>query len=204
VVVATDDQRIADAVAAFEGEVIVTAVPYRTGTDRVAGIARDLPGDVFVNLQGDEIPLHPGLLGDLITPFLKSAAPMGTLKRLLSDEGDLRNPAVVKVVTTVDGRALYFSRASIPLVRDASPGRGGAAGLHYVHLGLYIYTRGALARLAALPTSPLEDAEKLEQLRALEHGMTIRVWETAYPSLRLDTPADVELVEAVLQGPVPC
>lgn len=204
VIVATDDHRIAEAVTGFGGEVVVTTTPYRTGTDRVAGIARDLPGDVFVNLQGDEIPMHPNLLGDLITPFLDGAAHMGTLKRPLRDERDLRNPAVVKVVTGVDGQALYFSRAPIPLVRDAGPGSGVADGLHYVHLGLYIYTRTALNCLAALPTSPLEEAEKLEQLRALEHGLTIRVWETSYPSLRLDTPADVELVEAALQRPVPC
>ncbi len=199
VLVATDDERIRKTVAAFGGAVVMPQGTFRTGTDRVAAVARETPGDIFINLQGDEIALHPELLTDLIRPFLAGGAGMGTLKRALTSSDEVRNPAIVKVVTDGEGRALYFSRAPIPCVRDLGPGKF-AAGLHYVHLGIYIYTRETLLRLAALPTSPLEDAEKLEQLRALEAGIPIRVWETRHPSLRIDTPADIREAAAVLTG----
>ncbi len=197
VLVATDDARIQKAVTAFGGTVMMPDGRFRTGTDRVAAAARQLPGNVFVNLQGDEIALHPGLLTDLITPFLASGALMGTLKRALTSSDEVGNPGIVKVVTDAQGDALYFSRAPIPCDRETGLGNF-VAGLHYVHLGIYIYTRETLLRLADLPTSPLEDAEKLEQLRALEHGIRIRVWETAHPSLRIDTPDDLKEAAAVL------
>lgn len=202
VLVATDDARIRDAVDGFGGTVVMTTEPFRTGTDRVAAVARQLPAQVFVNLQGDEIILHPELLTDLVMPFLASGAGMGTLKRRLTSMAEVRNPGVVKVVTDQQGEALYFSRAPIPHVRDRA--HESAAWLHYVHLGIYIYTRETLLRLAELPTSPLEDTEKLEQLRALDHGIRIRVWETTHPSLRIDAPEDLKEAELVLQRPVPC
>ncbi len=203
VLVATDDPRIADTVTGFGGEVWHSTKPYRTGTDRVADAARELTGEVFVNLQGDEIPLDPGLLSDLVLPFLDSGAEMGTLMRPITDPADLVNPGVVKVVANTAGEALYFSRAPIPWIRDTAPGTV-ADGLHYIHLGVYIYTRATLERLADLPTSPLEEAEKLEQLRALANGIRIRVWTTRHPSLRLDSPADVDGAEAALQRLVTC
>jgi 3-deoxy-manno-octulosonate cytidylyltransferase (CMP-KDO synthetase) len=203
VLVATDDPRIAETVTGFGGEVRRSTKPYRTGTDRVADAARELPGEIFVNLQGDEIPLDSGLLGDLILPFADSGAEMGTLMRPITEAADLVNPAVVKAVTNAAGEALYFSRAPIPWIRDAAPGTL-AEGLHYVHLGVYIYTKATLARLAELPSSRLEEAEKLEQLRALANGIRIRVWTTRHPSLRLDSPADVESAEAALQRLVAC
>jgi 3-deoxy-manno-octulosonate cytidylyltransferase (CMP-KDO synthetase) len=203
VVVATDDERIGDAVAKFGGTVMTTSEPFRTGTDRVAWVAKQLPGQVFVNLQGDEIALHPDLFTDLVAPFLASGAGMGTLKRRLTSDDELRNPAVVKVVTDRDGDALYFSRAPIPHLRDG-PISQALDSLHYVHLGIYIYSRDTLLRLAELPTGILEEAEKLEQLRALEHGVRIRVWETRHPSLRVDTQEDLEEAAATLQRLVPC
>jgi 3-deoxy-manno-octulosonate cytidylyltransferase (CMP-KDO synthetase) len=190
VVVATDDERIKAAVERFGGRVVMMTESYRTGTDRVAGIANVHAGDCFVDLQGDEIVLHPDLITDLVEPFLASDASMGTLKRRISSDHDLQNSGVVKVTTARDGYALYFSRAPIPLVRD-DPRRTAVAGLHFIHLGLYIYTRETLMRLAALPTGMLEEAEKLEQLRALEHGIRIRVWETTHCSLRIDSPEDL-------------
>ncbi len=190
VIVATDDRRIFDAVNQFGGKAVLTEGSYRTGTDRVAAIARDLPGDIFVNLQGDEIPLHENLLTDLIVPFQNNQYHMGTLKRKLTNAKDLDNRGVVKVVTNAQGEALYFSRAPIPLVRDP-PHSDHVSELHYIHLGVYIYTRATLQQFAALPTGPLEDAEKLEQLRALDQGIPIQVWETAHPSLRIDCPDDV-------------
>lgn len=198
VLVATDDERIRQAVIAFGGRAALIGGDYRTGTDRVAGAARKFGGDYFLNLQGDEIPLQPDLLEDLIDPFIKSGAGMGTLKRTIDSTEDIHNPSVVKVVTDQLGNALYFSRAPIPLVRD-DPSRQAVGGLHYIHLGLYIYRRDTLLKLAALPTGRLEDAEKLEQLRALEHGIAIRVWETRHASLRIDTPEDVESVAEKLQ-----
>ena len=199
VIVATDDERIRSAVTGFGGEVAMTAGALRTGTDRVAEVARGLGGVCFLDLQGDEILLNPDLLTDLIEPFLESGMPMGTLKRALRDEAELRNPGVVKVATDQQGDALYFSRAPIPFVRDLGTAGMLTPGLHYIHLGLYIYTRDTLAKLAALPTGRLEDAEKLEQLRALEHGIRIRVWETVHGSLRVDTPEDLDRAEQVLR-----
>jgi 3-deoxy-manno-octulosonate cytidylyltransferase (CMP-KDO synthetase) len=190
VLVATDDERIKAAVERFGGRAVMMAESYRTGTDRVAGVAKAQAGDCFVDLQGDEILLHPDLITDLVEPFLASNASMGTLKRRIESDQDLQNSGVVKVTTDRDGYALYFSRAPIPLVRD-DPRRAAVAGLHFIHLGLYIYTRETLMRLAALPTGVLEEAEKLEQLRALEHGIRIRVWETTHSSLRIDSPEDV-------------
>lgn len=198
VIVATDDERIKHAVEEFGGNVLITPGVFRTGTDRVAGVARAREGRFFVDLQGDEIPVDSDLLTDLIEPFIESGAEMGTLKRAITSTEDLRNPAVVKVVCDERGRALYFSRAPIPLVRD-DPNRGATTGLHYVHLGVYIYTRETLLKFAALPTGVLEGAEKLEQLRALEHGIGIQVWETKHQSLRVDTPADAELVSEMLR-----
>ncbi len=198
VLVATDDDRIRQAVEQFGGRVVMTADSYRTGTDRVAGVARTFSGQYFLDLQGDEIPLDPDLLADLIEPFVESGAEMGTLKRAIDSTDDLYNPAVVKVVTDRHGDALYFSRAPIPLVRD-DPSRRTVHGLHYIHLGLYIYTRATLLKFAALPTGVLEDAEKLEQLRALEYGIRIRVWETTQVSLRVDRPEDVGPVEEKLR-----
>jgi 3-deoxy-manno-octulosonate cytidylyltransferase (CMP-KDO synthetase) len=198
VLVATDDERIKQAVELFGGRVVMVKGDYRTGTDRVAAVARMVAGEYFVDLQGDEIPLSPDLLGDLIEPFLHTGDEMGTLKRAMDMTEDLQNPAIVKVVTDLQGYALYFSRAPIPSVReDAS--RRVVNGLHYIHLGLYMYTRKALLRFADLPTSQLEDAEKLEQLRGLENGIRIRVWETKHASLRVDTPDDVAVVADKLQ-----
>jgi len=203
VLVATDDERISEAVTQFGGTVMLTREPFRTGTDRVAWVAKQLPGQVFVNLQGDEIALHPGLFTDLVAPFLASGVGMGTLKRCLTSDDELQNPGVVKVVTDLNGDALYFSRAPIPHLRDG-PISQAPNGLHYVHLGIYIYSRDTLLRLAELPTGILEEAEKLEQLRALEHGIRIRVWETKHPSLRIDQPEDLEEAAATLQRLVLC
>jgi 3-deoxy-manno-octulosonate cytidylyltransferase (CMP-KDO synthetase) len=198
VLVVTDDTRICEAVEAFGGTAMMIDQPFRSGTDRVAAVARQVSGRFFINLQGDEVVLHPRLLTDLIGPFLQSGAELGTLRRRLASQADFLNPAVVKVVTDDVGRALYFSRAPIPHSREEGPS-AMAADLSYIHLGIYMYTRHTLLRFSELPTGKLEETEQLEQLRALEYGIPIRVWDTSYASLRIDTPEDVKEAAAVLK-----
>ena len=189
--VITDDERIVHAVKDFGGQVMVVTSPCRTGTDRVAKAATHMNCSVIVNLQADEIPLHPSLLSDVIDPFLSSDAEIGTLKRQLTVPGEVEDPSLVKVVTNASENALYFSRAPIPYVRDIQPD-GEEPQTYFGHLGIYAFRYETLLRFAELPTGVLEDAEKLEQLRALEHGIPIRVWETTHPSLRIDRPEELE------------
>lgn len=193
VLVATDDLRIHESVERFGGCSTMVTKPCRTGTDRVAEAIQDLPGEIVVNLQADEILLAPDLLLDLIAPFLAGDAEIGTLCRPLTCREELAQSSVVKVVTDRQGRALYFSRAPIPHVRDHNHETSPFASHH---LGVYIFRRDTLNRFAALPSGELEQAEKLEQLRALEHGIPIHVWETTHPSIRIDTQEDLERANA--------
>ena len=193
VLVATDDARIHESVERFGGRSTMVTTPCRTGTDRVAAAIQALPGEIIVNLQADEILLSPGLLLDLIDPFLAGDAEMGTLCRPLESREEFEQSSVVKVVTDGQGRALYFSRAPIPHVRDRAHDASPFASLH---LGVYIFRRDTLNRFAALPSGELEEAEKLEQLRALEHGIPIHVWQTTHASLRIDTQEDLEKANA--------
>jgi len=188
--VVTDDSRILETVEGFGARACLVESPCRTGTDRIAVAASQIDCEVVVNLQGDEIPLHPGLLNDLIEPFLESNAQMGTLKRPLKSLKQVNQPSVVKVVTNHAGEALYFSRSPIPCLRDAN--HMASIPTFYMHLGIYIFRRETLLRFAELPTGVLEEAEKLEQLRALEHGIPIQVWETKHPSLRIDQLDDLK------------
>jgi len=194
VLVATDDERIAEAVRAFGGTAVMTSPHARSGTDRIAEIARARP-DVpyFVNVQGDEPLVHPEMLQALGGAFADPETQMATLVRPL-EEGERQNPNVVKVVLSRDGHALYFSRADIPFERE--PGQGFPH--RFAHVGLYAYTREALLRLSQLAPSPLEDTERLEQLRALECGMAIRCLMTLHRTVGVDTPEDIPKVEEAL------
>lgn len=194
ILVLTDHEDIVQAVNEFGGEVLLVTESCRTGTDRVAKVAQALTYDIVVNWQADEIPLHRHLLSDLVTPFLQSSAGMGTLKRALTESADVLNPSIVKVVTSHRGEALYFSRSPIPCWRDGYHHTGFP--LAYMHLGVYIFRKSVLLQIANSPSGILEDAEKLEQLRALEYGIPIQVWETRHPSLRIDDPADLPVAEA--------
>lgn len=196
IMVITDQEVIEESVKNFGGEVCLVKEACRTGTDRVAKVVSQLQYDVIVNLQADEIPQHPGLLDDLILPFASSRAGMGTLKRQLYRTQDLANPSIVKVVTDALGQALYFSRSPIPCWRDGVPSESNR--IAYMHLGVYIFRKSELLRFAGLPTGSLEDAEKLEQLRALEHGLPMMVWETEHESIRIDTPEDIITAEGLL------
>ena len=194
VLVATDDHTIQETVKSFRGEAILITESCRTGTDRVAKIAQTLESRIILNLQADEIFLQPDLLNDLIDPFTNSQAPIGTLKRRLSDPQDWSDPSIVKVVTNELGQALYFSRAQIPFVRD-SDSTSSPNPQYFMHLGIYIFRRETLLQFGDLPTSRLEESEQLEQLRALEAGIPIHVWETSHPSLRIDTLEDLVRAE---------
>ena len=199
VIVATDDARILGAVRDFGGEAMLSDQGLRTGSDRVAQIAREIPADVYVNLQGDEIPMTAEFLEDLIRPFKDSDAEVGTLKRKITDPDELKDPNVVKVVTDDHGYALYFSRCPIPYRRDSPMSDSStAAGLYWKHLGIYAYTPAALVQFTRLPAGILEASEQLEQLRLLEAGIRIRVWETKHSSLRIDTPEDLAQAEKIL------
>ena len=197
VIVATDDARIAAAVRAFGGNVRLTRPEHPSGTDRLAEVAQTLDCDVIVNVQGDEPLLDPRAITEAVAPFSDPSISITTLYRRIESPAELTNPNVVKVVVDRAGFALYFSRAPIPHLRDQ---RGGWPPL-YRHIGLYAYRRTALMVLAALEPTPLERAEMLEQLRALEHGIRIKAVETAYDSIGVDTPADLDEVRRLLTAP---
>jgi 3-deoxy-manno-octulosonate cytidylyltransferase (CMP-KDO synthetase) len=191
VIVATDDGRVAEAVNRFGGAAWLTRADHPTGTDRLAEVAAQLPCRLIVNVQGDEPLIEPAAIDAAIAPMLAdSTLGMSTVARPLTDPSDFVNPNVVKVVTGATGRALYFSRAPIPHAREGPPVPQPAL----VHMGLYVYRREVLLRLASLPPTPLEGAEKLEQLRALEHGIAIFVATTRHVSTGVDTPEDLERV----------
>ena len=198
VIVATDDLRIATRVHDFGGKVRLTKATHQTGTDRLAEVAASLDCDVVVNVQGDEPLLDPRSIDELVAPFATDrAVQMTTLFRRIHDPAELSNPNITKVVIDRGGFALYFSRAPIPHVQDP---RGGWPPL-YRHIGLYAYRRSALLVLATLEPTPLERAESLEQLRALEHGIRIKAVETQYESIGVDTPEDLEQVRRLLTTP---
>lgn len=197
VVVATDDTRVAEAVRAFGGTVQMTRADHATGTDRIAEVARDLTATIVVNVQGDEPLIEPEMIAEVIRPLLSDPdIPMATVRRRIEDAADYINPSVVKVVVDRREDALYFSRAPIPHVRSGSPHNPPAdtAAATFKHIGLYAYRREFLLTFAALPQTPLEIAESLEQLRALEHGYRIRTIQTQYDSIGVDTPEDLERV----------
>ncbi len=198
VIVATDDLRVATRVTGFGGKVRLTKATHETGTDRLAEVAASLDCDVVVNVQGDEPLVDPNAIAELVAPFVSDASvQMTTLFRRINDTSELNNPNIVKVVLDRGGYALYFSRAPIPHVRDP---RGGWPPL-YRHIGLYGYRRSALLVLASLEPTPLERAESLEQLRAIEHGIRIKAVETRYESFEVNTPDDLAQVRRLMAAP---
>ncbi len=196
VLVATDDARIAAAVRSFKGDVVMTSPRHQSGTDRIAEAARGLDADIVVNVQGD-LPFLDAAVVHAAVALMRddTALPMATVKTPIRDGEEMANPNVVKVVTDRDGYALYFSRSPLPYWRGAA---GGVLG--YRHIGLYVYRRDFLLRFARLAPTPLECAEKLEQLRALEWGFRIKVAETAGDGIEVDTPQDLERARAVTAG----
>ena len=191
VFVATDDERIRVAVESFGGRAVMTRADHPSGTDRIAEVAERLDDDIIINLQGDEPQFDPADV-DALAGFLTNdnTVPMATLATPIRTADDYRNPNIVKVVCDDAGRALYFSRSPMPMVRDGEP--DFASGLFLQHLGVYAYRRDVLLTLAETPPHPLETTEKLEQLRALAHGIPIRVGVIPVAHKGVDTPADYE------------
>jgi 3-deoxy-manno-octulosonate cytidylyltransferase (CMP-KDO synthetase) len=191
VLVATDDERIAEAVRDFGGRVRMTRVDHPSGTDRLAEVASSDSAALYVNIQGDEPLIDPEAIDAAILSVLgDEPVSMGTLKKQIVDPTDIVNTNVVKVVTNLLGDAIYFSRCAIPYERD---GRNGPP-LYFKHIGLYVYRREFLLSYPDLSVGPLEQAERLEQLRAIENGYRIRVVATEYESLGVDTPEDLDRV----------
>ena len=208
VIIATDDERIVRAAHGFGAAALLTAATHGSGTDRIAEVARRQgweEADVVVNVQGDE-PLMPEALIEQVATVLAGGAgcDIATLATPIESLAQLLDPNVVKVVTDARARALYFSRAPIPWMRDGAPSGLASQSSHAGarrHLGIYAYRVAALARLTAMPPSALETIERLEQLRALENGLTVCVADAlAIPGPDVNTAADVAAVEALLAG----
>jgi len=191
VVVATDSEVILDACRRHGWRAQLTSTGHRSGTERVHEVSDGLAADVYVNVQGDEPLVRPEQIAKLLDVMKDESVQVGTLKTACPPE-DVHNPNAVKVVTAADGRALYFSRATIPFHRDGGQSR------YFKHLGLYAYCKSALDFFASQPESTLEKSERLEQLRFLENGISIRVGETPYDSVGVDTEEDLQRVAEIL------
>ena len=195
VLVATDDERIAQVVRQFGGDVRLTSAAHPTGTDRLAEVALDLDCDLIVNVQGDEPFIEPDAIDATIEPFRSDASlSMASAYLRFANPEEAADPNVVKVVTDRRGFALYFSRSRVPFPRGSQDAGAGP----FKHIGLYVYRREFLLRVAALTPTPLERAESLEQLRVLEHGFSIRMVETSHDSIGVDTPEDLDRVRRLL------
>ena len=197
VVVLTDDQRIFDVVNNAGYSVTMTSENCASGTDRIAEFMQQSDADIFVNIQGDEVPLNPDHIDQLISKFINQKNPqMGTLSHWCTDKAVLSAPSNVKVVTSTSGNALYFSRNMIPVKQN-----GDIADKGQIHIGVYIYTRETLTRLMRLQQTPLEQTEKLEQLRALENDIAINVTTLDdYQGLAVDTPEDLKKARELLSN----
>ena len=198
IIIATDDDRVLQEAKRFGAPVRMTRVDHVSGTDRVAEIASAESAEIVVNIQGDEPLIDPAAIDMAVLPLLDDPAiPMATLKKQIEDPAEVNDPNVVKVVTDHAGNALYFSRSTVPHIRELGGVRRTS---YYKHIGLYVYRRDFLLGYSDLPLGPLEQAERLEQLRALENGYSIRVVETEYESIGVDTPADLQKILALFDA----
>lgn len=198
-IVATDDERIEAEVLRFGGKAVLTAKEHRSGTDRLREIVNPIDVKVVVNIQADEPFLHPSMVDDIVRPLLEDKGiDMATLKKLITDPEELTNPNVVKVVTDKNDYALYFSRSLIPYPRVKKDAQ------FYKHIGLYAVTKDFLFNFTNLPLSNLEEIEGLEQLRALENGYRIKVVETQFDTIGIDTPEDLERAKEALKSRERC
>lgn len=191
VIVATDDERVFGAVKAFGGRAVMTSPDHASGTDRIAEAAKAVKASIIVNVQGDEPLIEPDMIDSAVRPLLDDERlKISTLKTKITSEHEYNDPNAVKVVTDKDGFALYFSRSPLPYYRAFF----GEAGAPYKHIGLYVYRAAFLEKFSKLEATPLERAERLEQLRALENGFKIKVVETPFNPVSVDTAEDLERV----------
>jgi 3-deoxy-manno-octulosonate cytidylyltransferase (CMP-KDO synthetase) len=200
VVVATDSKQVADVVRGTGGDVMMTSGEHRTGTDRVAEVARALDEDIIVNLQGDEPVFPPPLIEEMISVLVDdtdNVIDIVTACHPIEDAAEIDNPNIVKVVMDCSNHALYFSRAAVPHVSRAHNATVSSDAFHR-HIGIYVFRRQSLLRFAAARQTLLERTESLEQLRALENGMKIHVIKTSYVTLGVDVPEDIKSVEKAL------
>jgi 3-deoxy-manno-octulosonate cytidylyltransferase (CMP-KDO synthetase) len=198
VVVAADSAEVMELCRSRNWPCILTSADLPSGSDRLFEVSRQLDADIYINIQADEPLLESAHIEALLAPFANPAVPVTTLK-VRCPAHSIADPNVVKVVTTPDGRALYFSRATIPFVRDPeSEARDNQPTIYWKHLGLYAYRKAALARFAALPPGRLEQTERLEQLRLLENGIDIFVTETEHDTIGVDTEDDLQRIAALL------
>jgi 3-deoxy-manno-octulosonate cytidylyltransferase (CMP-KDO synthetase) len=198
VIIATDDERIKQATENFGGKAVLTSKEHTSGTERLTEVVFDLDVKIVVNIQGDEPLIDPSMINDVAYALLEDERlVMSTLKHKISDPEEYTNPNVVKVVTTKDNFALYFSRSPIPnVLRKKEDTKIG----FYKHLGIYAYTKDFLLTFKGLKTSKLEETESLEQLRALEHGYQIKVIETKHSTISVDTEEDLQSVIKILKA----
>ena len=198
VIVATDDERIFDAVEKFSGKAIMTRADHKTGTDRLAEVAEKFPDvDVIINVQGDEPLIEPKLIDELVAEFAADDnLQMATVATELTDDAEFKNPNNVKVVLDRYNNAMYFSRATIPYPRNEGKSK------IFKHIGIYAYRRNFLLAYAKMEPTPLEQAESLEQLRALENGYKIRVIKSSCRFVGVDTEEDLELVNEIYRREV--
>jgi 3-deoxy-manno-octulosonate cytidylyltransferase (CMP-KDO synthetase) len=211
VIVATDDQRITEAVKSFGGKAVMTSPTHFTGTDRVAEVAKKLKSEIIVNAQGDEPLIKGDIIDKAIRPLLTDdTLQLSTLMTRIEEVRDWLNPHIVKVVVDQKNFALYFSRSPIPFPRDLQIGRleSNPFGTNrplpkrvFKHIGVYVFRRNFLLHFSKMKVTPLEKLEKLEQLRALENGYRIKVTPVNYEPLCVDTPEDIQKVEAFLLSP---
>jgi 3-deoxy-manno-octulosonate cytidylyltransferase (CMP-KDO synthetase) len=192
IIIATDNEEVMALCQARNWPAMMTSPDLPSGTDRLHAVSQSIDADIYVNIQGDEPLLRPAHIDDIFRPFAAPHVDVTTLKVRCSPD-NITNPNAVKVVTALDGRALYFSRATIPYDRDAT-----GTVPYWKHLGLYAYRRAALQRFASLGPGQLEQTERLEQLRLLENGLTIYVAETEFDTVGVDTEADLKRVEQIL------
>lgn len=200
VIIATDDDRVVEVCQQLGCDVRLTLSSHKSGTERVAEIARDSDADIWINIQGDEPLIPPALINSLVNGFIEDPfLEMATARTLITDVQDISNRNIVKVIVDHNRNALYFSRAAIPhYYNGAAQGAKGRHCQYYKHIGIYGYRRSILLHLAQLTPTPLELSEALEQLRALEHGIRIKVIDTDYQTMEVNTPEDLERLERLL------
>ena len=194
--VATDDKRIVDAVVSFGGKAILTG-EFSCGSDRVEWASRNIDCDVIINVQGDEPLIKKEMIEGLVQAFADPNVQMATLRKRIDKEDEINNPNVVKVITDINGDAIYFSRFSIPFCRDHKNKNKLSI---YKHIGIYAYRKDFLSKYVGLKKSYLEQMESLEQLRVLENGYKIRVMETNYETIGVDTPEQLKEIEVLLNA----